>query len=465
MDSSSFKPQPSRAEPQPWVSSPTPQWISLAVLLGIFGYLLVFHYHHESTDGGDKHLGDFPTFYQAAQFAREHRDIYTAGRPPKQMYVYPPLIAFLYTPLTCLPRLQAAHLAMILTTLMILASLALAAKNIAGRMGLSGWGAVLPAMALVSILNLNEMRHQLTMLETDALMLLMFTLALCWLDRLPVCAGLALAFAFNIKYLTIVALPYLLLRRRWKSAAAMVIGSVFFALLPALMLGWNEDLRCVHVAFGGLLKWIGAAPAEANTPCLGILLGAASAAAKAQGISIHNIGDDLSLSITSALARLLSPRGFSNSAIMAVAAGVGFVALGVVTLLYRLNGFSLWKSPRPSALARPPFAALTALEWAGLIAVALVFSPDTNVRHLLLAVIVNTLGVAILLLPRTVRRDRAGTSPLPVIAALLLIFLSAIMPIRYLWTVFFNYGIPCWCLLAGYLVILRAGLGEVKNEE
>ena len=134
MNSTAFK---SETEPDRWVLSQPVRWTSIAVLAGIFGYLLIFHYLHESKED-EKHLGDFPTFYQAAQFAREHRDIYTAGRPPKQMYVYPPLIAFLYTPFTHLPRLRAAHLSLILNTLMLAGSLVLRAKAVAERMGVRG---------------------------------------------------------------------------------------------------------------------------------------------------------------------------------------------------------------------------------------------------------------------------------------------------------------------------------------
>ena len=186
--------------------------VSIAGLVGIFAYLLIYHFHHERQDN-EKHLGDFPTFYQAAEFARDHKDIYAAGKP-KQKYVYPPLTAFLYVPLTYLPRLTAAHVSLVINAGIILLALYLAADTFVRRM--DGRGKVLPiAVAFgVAILNENEMRLQLTMLETDAVMLLMFVLALRWLDRLPIGAGLALAFAFNIKYLPIVVVPYLLLHRR-----------------------------------------------------------------------------------------------------------------------------------------------------------------------------------------------------------------------------------------------------------
>ena len=413
-------------------------WVPLFGLACIFGYLLAYHFHHERQDN-EAHLGDFATFYQAAQFAREGRDIYTAGKPA-QKYVYPPLVAFLYTPLTALSRLHATEVTLLIDAGVLLASLLLASRAIGERLDPGASGTVLLVAFLVALLNENELRLQLTMLETDGLMLLMFTLALWWLDRRPALAGAALAFAFNIKYLPVVVVPWLILRRRWKTLAGMALGAVFFALLPAVLLGWREDLRCLRVSFGGLLKWVGLTPT---------LTGA---------VNVHGIGDMLSLSITSALSRALSERGFADSAVMAVAGVVGLLALAVVAGMYRARGLSLWRSPGPRERAMPPFAQLVALEWAGLITVALVFSPDTNARHLLLSVLVNTTGVVLLL------RPQRPLSRLPVMIALALIFLSAIMPIHSLRPAFFRYGIPAQGLLIGYLIILGAGLRQTRED-
>jgi hypothetical protein len=409
--------------------------VSIAGLVGIFGYLLIYHFHHEQVDHG-RHLGDFPTFYEAAQLARDHHDIYTAG-PPKQKYVYPPLIAFLYVPLTSLPRVTAAHVSLFVNSAVLLASLLLIADTMVRRMNVRG--SVLPVVVAfgIAILNENEMRLQLTMLETDALMLLMFVLALRWLDRAPIAAGVALAFAFNIKYLPVIVLPYLILHRRWKVVGAMALGSVFFALLPALLFGWREDLRCLSVSFGGLLKWV-------HAPDAGYT------------VEVHDIGDTLSLSITSAIGRMMTAHGQSNLVTMLAAACIGAIALGLVAALFRLNGFSLWGRRPGTAAAVQPRDALVALEWAGLITVALAFSPDTNARHLLLAVIVNAAAVTLLLIPSRVNK-------IPVLASIVIIFLSFIMPGVSIRTIYYHYGVPCWVLLGGYLLILGSGLTMIRQ--
>jgi hypothetical protein len=237
-------------------------------------------------------------------------------------------------------------------------------------------------------------------------------------------------------------LPYLILRRRWRAAGAMVLGTIGFALLPALLLGWHENLRCLHVALGGLLRWAGVQPEASHA------------------VRVHNIGDDLSVSVTSALARILGPHGFSNAGIMAVATALGLLMLAVVMWMYRANGFSVWNWPAESQQREQPFRGLVAAEWAGLVSVALVFSPDTNTRHLVLAVLVNALAAAILL------TKRAGVSRAPAFVAAILIFLGFIMPFGAKGTAmhhfYFRYGIPCWCLLAGYLLLLRTALFDIR---
>lgn len=57
-------------------------------------------------------------------------------------------------------------------------------------------------------------------------------------------AGLLLALAVAIKVTPLVFLPYFLWRRRWASALAMTLGlALWFVVIPALALGWSQNLR------------------------------------------------------------------------------------------------------------------------------------------------------------------------------------------------------------------------------
>jgi len=202
----------------------------------VFTYLLSYHYHHQTRPGGS-HLNDFPTFYLAAMNAVQHRDIYAAGTSPEMMYVYPPLIAFVFTPLTRVSMEHAGEIFLLLNTLMLAGSIMLAARTILGRLNADLRSSFWPVVLLGSLLSITQMRTELTMGETDALMLFLFALAFHWFDSRPRLCGLTLGFAFNIKYLSIVAIPYLLFRRRTRTLAWQAIGSVLFALLPSLLLG------------------------------------------------------------------------------------------------------------------------------------------------------------------------------------------------------------------------------------
>ena len=112
----------------------------------------------------------------------------------------------------------------------VLAALLVGAAALLGRIGRSvslrniAFAAL--AAALVAIVPIhNELRG----LETNSILLLSFVLALYWLDRRPVAGGLALAVGVSIKYLPIIAVPYLLLRRRWTTAGATLVGSIGLA--------------------------------------------------------------------------------------------------------------------------------------------------------------------------------------------------------------------------------------------
>jgi len=405
----------------------------------LFGYLLAYHLHHQGAQKG--HLGDFPTFYQAAQLARNHQDMYLANQHGQQPYIYPPLTAVLYIPFTYLTLPAAARLMLLLTAAMLIASLLLISQEMLRRLGGTTSATAVAVVALiVAVLNEDQLRAVLTMLETDALMLLLFTLALRWLDRAPLRAGAALAFALNIKYLSIVMLPYLLLRRRWRVAAAMIVGSITFALLPALHLGWHEDLRCLRVSTAGLLGWIGIAPPPS-----------------VHAVYVFKITDALSFSLTSGVARVLAAHHCPGGTLALALAAIALLSLAIANILYRFYGFSFWRSPRAGNQTRQPYLALTGIEWTLLIAAILSFSPQTNARHLILSVIVNAAIAALLLQPPPVR------GRVLLVAALFIIFCSKVMPTSHQTHRAEYFGLPGAGVLVGSLIFLAVALRHLKT--
>src|SRR6266699_883367 len=135
---------------------------TVGAILGLFAYFMTIAFRRILAH----RFSDFNVFYSAAQATLQHGDLY---KPMNRSYIYPPLIAFLYAPLALLSEPQAATIVLCANFLFIV-------------------------------------------------------LALRWLDKRPAWAGIALGLACNIKYLPIVTLPYLLIRRRWVAAGSFALS-------------------------------------------------------------------------------------------------------------------------------------------------------------------------------------------------------------------------------------------------
>src|SRR5947207_8423998 len=143
---------------------------------------------------------------------------------------------------------RAATIVLCVNFIFIVLALLVLARECVLRLGGKVDALMMAQVCLVAVLLIpDKVRDELQMFQTNALMLLMLALALRWLDKRPAWAGMALGLACNIKYLPIVTLPYLLIRRRWVAAGTLVIGCIAFALLPALLWGWNMNLKHLDV--------------------------------------------------------------------------------------------------------------------------------------------------------------------------------------------------------------------------
>src|SRR5262249_35258187 len=150
-----------------------------------------------------------------------------------------------------------------------------------------------------------------------------------------------------------VAFPYLLARRRFVAAFAFLASAVGFALLPAIRTGWQMNLAYLTVAYRGLLHLVGVGT-------------------EAPAAHIWNIDDGLSVSITSAFARILPAW-----AALIAAAGIAFGTLLCASRLYRRHKIAFWYR-RDGVVNNgndPVCRAIVGLEWVGLTVGTLVFSP------------------------------------------------------------------------------------------
>ncbi len=439
----------------------------LSAVLGIIFLILILQINRRITTG---HSGDFRHFYFAAGALLDHRDLYgpvpldvvehALGRPAGQVekkwyttdserYLYPPMIAMLYTPIARLRFATAQRIILIINALLVIAGILLVSRVFVRRFDLGSDGWQIPAAALLgTLLNMDKVHLDLQMFQTNSLMFFLFALSLNWLDRRPVLAGIPLGIIFNIKYLSIGLLPWLLIRRRWGSAIGCVVSAVAFALLPALISGWQPNLKNLSVAYGGLLHMVG-------THGTGGI----------EQANVDDIRDYLSCSITSALARTTQP-GQSLLLPMAAVACIAGLAICMVIGIYQRNRIPVLAWPRESEQSRKPWTSAIGVEFVAIIAATLCFSPQTNTRHLMLALLL-TIPLSVLIIS-----VKGNAARIPAILGALLIGIGFIFPpggqapqSHHLALRWFGIGGQCWCLLAAMFLLVWSGAVGVHRKQ
>lgn len=370
--------------------------------------------------------GDFEHFYAAARAMRDGQDIYLAGA---HGYIYPPLIAFLFMPLTFLTVQSAAQLMLLLNMALALWCTWEACREASRRLAqtLSG-RELLVVTALATLLAAPRLRSELQMWQTNLLMMGGVLLALKQLDSRPWLAGLALGFAINIKYLPLVFIPYLLLRRRWSAAAWSMAGFAAFALLPAVYTGLDTDARAWATAMSGLAR----------------LFGYAAPVAKAANIDPISAG--YSLSVTSTIARIAGA-GVPLWQVWLGTAAVALLVASMIVALYRVLQRPLLDWPAADRQMAPPLRGLIQIEWATVVILALAFSPQTNPRHASLLLLVFAPLSVMICQPRDGIDRRVAIAGSAVLFGAFVNPLSIplLAPLAQAWN---GIGIPAWGMLA-----------------
>ncbi|MEI6787451.1 MAG: glycosyltransferase family 87 protein [bacterium] len=352
-------------------NSPT-KWILLITLV-ISIMMLAFTAHAFKKAARGDHC-DFQAYYVAAKALCEHNDPYVFAERP---YIYPPLFATLCMPLASLPANTAAMTYVPVMVAAILLSFFWGVREIMRRLDVPVTPLLFAITFLISFAVMEDrIKSDLQMFQVNSLLLFLFILALRWLDRHPLWAGAALGLAINIKAFPIIMLPYLLFRRRYRAAASMVVSTILFGLLPSAVIGWKTNLQYLAQSSGGFLS------------LLGVQTGVEQ---KAQ---IKDVTASYSVSLPSGIVRMAGP-GHETLAWTAVA----MIFLTIIIFgawVYRRGGIPRLHWPDAAQQQQQPWKALIALEWAILIALALIFSPQTNSRHLLMLAPLPMLGAAMM---------------------------------------------------------------------
>ena len=369
--------------------------INLAVI-GVFAFLAASRFWRGAG------FGDFHVFHDAFLAVLAGDDIYESG---VKGYIYPPLFAVLFTPLGWLSREHAGAVFAVFNAGLVLLCLWLAASEAVRRFRARDSAATLPAVMLVALAVFGDkLRIELSLGQTDMLILACLLLALRWLDRRPIVTGIMLGLAGNLKYQSLVVLPYLLIRRRWSALLSTLGSLVGLALSSAIVFGWERNTAYLARAFGGLGRMVG--------------MDAGSEAARVQPITWIR-----SVSFTSVFARVQEWAGWPGAAMLGMVALAALACLAGVMLLYKRHGHAVFKGRTGTADASAPRGwALTYMEWTGLLVAVLVFGPQTNARHMVLMIPLATLAGVLMLVPKP------GVRRLPVLAATVFLVLAFILP-------------------------------------
>jgi hypothetical protein len=381
--------------------------------------------------------GDFHLYYQSAVAMAEGRPVEGLGGP--NFAHFPPWTSAFMSPLALFDQAGAAIAWVSFTMLLMVVTLWVGARDAARRWGLSRDHLTTALIVLVTgLLTFNPLQSVIRNGQVEMLMLASFVFGLAFVGRLRWLSGLATGFGANIKYSSVVILPYLIFRRRFAAAAWTAAFIMAFALLPALWTGWDLNLSNLGTAFRALLN------------VFGVDTGGSKAA------YLPELEYSRSVSITSVASRIVGTAEGKTLMYGLVAACAGAV-VAASWLIYRRSRTPLLWRPTPET---PDAPAVTSLEWCGAMVAVLLFSPQTQVRHMAVLALANLVAAAIVL--RSPRRSKV------LIAGIVVAQLGLNLPPGGLvsddtanqWRA---VGWASWCVLFFFLTMLWTGLARCRE--
>ena len=218
------------------------------ITLVLFCILFVRYYDR----GPSRNYSDFRVYHVTAQRLLAGENIYEAEDTSKiTPFKYSPLFAVLISPLGVLSIHQASLVFFTFNFFLLGIIGVFSARFLAFFESLpsSRWGRILlygvPAVAVF--------RFALLVLDSGQALFLMVAPALLGLylieKKQELWGGLFLALSVMVKYLTIIFLPYLILRKKWKAVFSTLVGILVGCFLPTLFFGWERACRY-------LLDWL-----------------------------------------------------------------------------------------------------------------------------------------------------------------------------------------------------------------
>jgi hypothetical protein len=316
---------------------------------------------------------DFRFFYLGAQALLNKNNLYAVGQGG---YIYPPFFAALVTPLTYFSYHTATLIWLTINHILIFTILWLGYRVTAAAFSLKNnvWK-ILGAFALAFILTYDPIHWEIQLEQVDTITLFCFALALYLLDRQPLVAGIALGILINIKYQAIFFIPLLLLRGRYRVVVGLLMGVILAAFLPVLIIGWQQNLIYLEIAFRGIFSM-------SNQSILPYDFAA----------KVPKIFWERNVTITCGLYRIFMSHGWSITAFVSTVAAIALAAFLLIWQMFRNHGIAfIW---RPGIKTD-----VMMLEWYTFLVFLLLFAPQGTTRHLFLILNINLLTAILLLYP------------------------------------------------------------------
>jgi hypothetical protein len=382
------------ADTSRWWASPPARRIAHAITFGILVWGAIACYRMMTSDRViDERFRDFYEFYDAAEALANGRDVFKAG---KLGYVYPPMLVTLMLPLAKLGIEWAGVVWMAFNGVCFAASAWLGGRAVARLLGLPM--AAAPALTAVAMIVLaDKILSDFKMQQVNASMLLAWVVGLWGMARVAgpmwdvgsgvshgkgrgssvsdrptsdirhppflvaLAVGLATGFSVNLKYIALITLPYFVLRGHFKFAIGVVVGTLFWALVPWAIIGREQFAYLWRGALGGLLQATDATGVRAD--------------GNARLMNARTFG----ISITTACVRIAD--GLQKPILGPLFAGaLLLVTYAITQMIYARFGQPMWQGRFGRAeRARPR---LMLVEFVGLVTIAMAFSPQTNARHM-----------------------------------------------------------------------------------
>jgi hypothetical protein len=169
-----------------------------------------------------------------------------------------------------------------------------------------------------------------------------------------------------------------------------------------------------------------------------------------------------SISITSAIGRLLESLHLDPAGAFVLAGAVALLFLGLISWIYRKHSLRLL-AVTPGSSLNPTSGGVVACEWVGLMVAWLAFGPEVSRRHMFVLVLLHLVALGLLRSPAA-----AVHRKLLVVGLIVWQVGLRLPPSDSRWfqnaaDVWMGIGGPSWCLLCFYAILLWTGLEWARN--